>query len=302
MSARRRLAVAAALTALAAATGGPAASAMPGMPGMDHGGAATAPSGPRVSVGYAAFATPHLDVVAGDTVTWTNDSARAHDVVADDQSFDSGRLVVGDSFARRFDQDGTFTYLCSLHPFMTGEIDVHSVVLDRPADRAGSGKPFVLSGRVAAGISGSVTIEGDDGSGFRRATTAAVAPDGTFRTAVVPAATTSYRAVAGDRRSAAVQLLVLDHAVAVTATRRGSATALAVHVTPAAPGATVVLQLALRDRFGWWPAQRARLDRSSTARFVVARRSAAPARVLLTLPDGATELARSRTVHVGLMR
>jgi plastocyanin len=289
------------LAAVLALAPGAGAAGMPGMPGMDAGGGdGPAPKG--ISIGFAAFATPRIDIIAGDAVRWSNDSARSHDVVAADGSFDSGRVFQGEAFAHRFTAAGTVSYFCSLHPFMTGEIDVHSVVLDRPADRAGSGKPFVLSGRVAAGISGSVTIEGDDGSGFRRATTAAVAPDGTFRTAVVPAATTSYRAVAGDRRSAAVQLLVLDHAVAVTATRRGSATALAVHVTPAAPGATVVLQLALRDRFGWWPAQRARLDRSSTARFVVARRSAAPARVLLTLPDGATELARSRTVHVGLMR
>jgi hypothetical protein len=45
---------------------------------------------------------------------------------------------------------------------------------------------------------------------------------------------------------------------------------------------------------------RARLDRHSMARFVVRRRAAAPARVLLTLPDEATELARSRTLGAGL--
>ena len=61
----------------------------------------------------------------------------------------------------------------------------------------------------------------------------------------------------------------------------------------------MVLQLRLRDRFGWWPVGQARLDSGSTAMFHVARRSRVAARVLLTQPDGATELARSRTVHVG---
>ena len=38
-------------------------------------------------------------------------------------------------------------------------------------------------------------------------------------------------------------------------------------VTPATPGSTVVLQLRLRDRFGWWPVQRHRLDRRSHTSF-----------------------------------
>jgi hypothetical protein len=64
-------------------------------------------------------------------------------------------------------------------------------------------------------------------------------------------------------------------------------------VTPAAPGSTVVLQLRLRERFGWWPTRTLRLDSKSHARFVIHRRSSAPARVVLTLPDGATVLATS---------
>jgi plastocyanin len=280
---------------LAAAALPEAAPAMPGMGAMDG----TDLPGPQVSIGYAAFATPRLDVLVGDTVTWMNDSVRIHDVVARDASFDSGRLVGGDHFAHQFQQEGTVPYYCSLHPFMTGEIDVHPVLLNLPAGLAGSGKPFVLTGRAPAGITGSVIIEADAGSGFARVGTAAVAPDGTFRTSVVPQATTTYRAVAADGQSPPVQVRVLDHAVSLSARHHGRSTTLSVRVTPADPGAAVVLQLRLHDRFGWWPVQRARLDASSTARFVIDRRAVAPGRVLLTLPDGATELARSRTVRVG---
>jgi hypothetical protein len=99
-----------------------------------------------------------------------------------------------------------------------------------------------------------------------------------------------------------VQLVVLDHTVALTAVQRRGRTTVGVRVAPAAPGQTVVLQLHLPERFGWWPVAVARLDGRSSARFGVPRRGRVAARVLLTLRDGATELARSRTVHAGVAR
>ena len=41
-----------------------------------------------------------LDVVMGETVTWTNDSVRVHTVTADDGSFDSGRMPTRATFTR----------------------------------------------------------------------------------------------------------------------------------------------------------------------------------------------------------
>jgi plastocyanin len=288
----------AALLAVAAALV-PASAALGMDMSMDMGDGA--PPAASIGISFAAFATPHVDVVAGETVRWSNDSTRAHDIVAADGSFDSGRVTVGMTYTHRFAVAGAVPYYCSLHPFMTGEVDVHDVVLDAPGQRGGSGKPYVLSGRVAAGITSSVTIEGDDGGGFSPVTTAAVGTDGTFRTTVVPRTTTRYRAQAGGDTSPAVQLLVLDHTLAVaTVGRHGGTTVVSVRVTPAAPGQTVVLQERLHERFGWWPVSTVKLDAHSAARFVVGRRSKVPARVLLTLRDGATELARSATVHVGL--
>jgi hypothetical protein len=74
---------------------------------------------------------------------------------------------------------------------------------------------------------------------------------------------------------------------------------LSTNVAPSSAGGHVVLQLFLHDHFGWWPVQRARLDRGSAARFALRTRRRVAARVLLTLPDGATPLAVSRTVRVG---
>jgi hypothetical protein len=60
----------------------------------------------------------------------------------------------------------------------------------------------------------------------------------------------------------------------------------------------VVLQLKLRERFGWWPIARARLDKSSRARFTVRGHAGAPARVVLVGPDWATPLSASRVVKL----
>jgi len=63
-----------------------------------------------------------LTVPAGATVTWVwRDGAIAHDVKGDD--FRS-EVVSEGTFRHRFDQPGTHHYLCTLHPNMTGTIEV----------------------------------------------------------------------------------------------------------------------------------------------------------------------------------
>jgi hypothetical protein len=61
----------------------------------------------------------------------------------------------------------------------------------------------------------------------------------------------------------------------------------------------VVLQLRLRERFGWWPQQARRLDRHSNVRFRIRLHRRVAARVALTLRDGATVLAKSAVLRIG---
>jgi plastocyanin len=78
--------------------------------------------GPTVTIEDMAFAPETLTVEAGDTVTWVwNDGAIAHDVAGDD--FQSEVMSEG-TFSHRFDKSGTHDYVCSLHPNMTGTIEV----------------------------------------------------------------------------------------------------------------------------------------------------------------------------------
>lgn len=255
--------------------------------------------GPMVTIVGATFDPGQTEALVGDTVTWHNDSALHHTVTADDGSFGSGQLFGGDMYSHRFVAVGEFAYYCTVHPFMRGAIDVHEVLLDAPGEPASPHRAYDLSGRSALPAGSSVSIERDTGSGFAPLETASVGPGGTFTAHLASPVSGRYRAVARGDTSPAVRLLVVDRRVTAHG-RRGVVRA---RVTPAAPGATVVLQLRLRNRFGWWPVARHRLDRHSRTRFVVRGvRHRVRARVVLTLSDGATQLARSRVIRVRARR
>jgi hypothetical protein len=245
----------------------------------------------EVAIAFALFGPAQTTVLAGDTVTWTNQAVRKHTVDGLTVPFDSPELLLGDSFSRAFDTPGAFAYYCRLHPFMRGEVDVYQVLIDPPPVAASLGRPYTLRGRASLPPGSTVPITTADGA---TAATATVGADGAFTANVTPSATASYSAPGGNT----VRLDVLDRRVRASAVRHGRRIAVSAAVTPAAPGATAVIQLKLKERFGWWPVARAKLDARSHARFTLARRRGAIARVVLTLPDGATPLAVSPTVRV----
>jgi plastocyanin len=286
--------LAAGLAAGLVATGA-AGSAVAQAPHDHAGGGAMA----DVSILAASYAPAHVDVVAGDTVDWENASVLRHTVTADDGSFGSAQLSGGDAYAHRFAAPGVITYHCTVHPSMRGEVDVRRVLLDGPREPGAPGAPYVLHGRSSLPAGSPVTLERDTGGGFAPAATATVAADGDFAAPFRADRTAQFRAtIAGGETSPPVPLLIVDRKV--TASARG--TVVRAHVTPASPGATVVLQLRQRRHFGWWPARRARLDRHSRVRFTAPVTRPTRARVVLTLRDGATVLARSAVVTAGRAR
>jgi plastocyanin len=254
-------------------------------------------------IAFAAFAPPDIQVLAGDTVKWTNDSVRAHTVNAEDGSWASPELVSADSFSRRFDTPGTVPYYCRLHSFMRGEVDVTRLLIQAPSAPAEQGRAYPLRGRTALPAQTPVTIEADSGAGYRPVASAQVAADGTFVTTVTPTDSAAYRAVAGADASPPVALTVVNRSVRAWAIRRKARISVGAEVLPYSRGATVVLQMRLRERFGWWPVRRTELDRFSQVRFVVTHRRAVAVRVVVTLPDGATRVGASRVLRVrGLHR
>jgi hypothetical protein len=172
---------------------------------------------------------------------------------------------------------------------MRGDVAVPRLLLDAASEPAAPGRPYVLSGRAALPEGATVSIQARGAE----AASAKVDASGAFTATVAPRETTAYTAVAGGESAPPVNVLVLDRKVTATQTVRGRKLTIDATVTPASKGATVVLQLKLKERFGWWPVRVAKLGASSKVRFTLKRGRKVPARVLLTASDAATQLAGS---------
>ena len=55
---------------------------------------------------------------------WTNKDSVQHTGIADDGSFDSGKLVGGSTFSQTFSKPGTYAYHCTIHSSMKATITV----------------------------------------------------------------------------------------------------------------------------------------------------------------------------------
>jgi plastocyanin len=86
-------------------------------------GQAEASAAKKVDISHFEFHPPRLEVAKGTRVTFSNSSGTVH-TATDKGVFDSGQIKPGHSFAVRFEQKGTFSYHCKIHPFMHGKIVV----------------------------------------------------------------------------------------------------------------------------------------------------------------------------------
>ena len=72
------------------------------------------------------FEPRSLTIQRGATVSWVNEGADWHSIAAYDGSFESGKIAPGDAFSHRFDEPGTFQYICKHHGLqgMIGQVEV----------------------------------------------------------------------------------------------------------------------------------------------------------------------------------
>jgi plastocyanin len=114
---RRRGWTAAALLVLAAV-----------LAGCSGGAAASAPPVATTTVDLPKsyrFAPADIVVPVGATVTWTNHDDFTHNVTFGEEA--AMTMQPGSSVTRAFPDEGTFAYVCSLHPRdMTGSVTVGS--------------------------------------------------------------------------------------------------------------------------------------------------------------------------------
>jgi amicyanin len=76
-----------------------------------------------VSIANFAFSPAAITVKVGATVTWTNKDQDAHTVAITGAPV-SQPLQNGDTYTHTFAQPGTYSYLCTIHPFMRGVVVV----------------------------------------------------------------------------------------------------------------------------------------------------------------------------------
>ena len=106
------------------------------------------------------FDPPRMFVTVGDTITWYNDDREGHTVTSGEGSgrygwmsdnfgstngiFDSGRFAPGESWSYTFEESGTFSYFCTIHPWMEGVVIVEKQIPDYPHDATGKKLEFPL--------------------------------------------------------------------------------------------------------------------------------------------------------------
>jgi plastocyanin len=91
---------------------------------LSQGGAAQAAQTISISAQNFMFSPATITVKAGATVTWVNHDEEPHTIFNDAGLFRSSALDTNESFSYTFDKPGTYRYICTIHPRMTGTIIV----------------------------------------------------------------------------------------------------------------------------------------------------------------------------------
>ena len=99
---------------------------------MASGGPATSTSPPpavpasagEVGIVDFKFMPATVTIKVGGTVDWTNHDDIGHTVTFSGPGINSTVLQRNDRFSHAFDAPGTYTYICSIHPFMHGTVVV----------------------------------------------------------------------------------------------------------------------------------------------------------------------------------
>lgn len=108
------------------------------------------------------FEPQDVTVGVGDTVSWTNEGEKRHDV--DSDAFESETLETGESYSFTFSDPGTFDYICGIHPKMKATVTVAGTPSDpdSPAGEDNAGD----AGTTDPGTESRSAGEGDsDGEG-----------------------------------------------------------------------------------------------------------------------------------------
>jgi plastocyanin len=252
-----------------------------------------------ISMPGKSFDPPRSTMVAGDTVVFRNNDFVTHDVRIGGGIFDSGPLPRFATWSQQIDQPGGYPFVCTLHPFMSGNLDVVAATLAAAPDGVLAGEPLTLSGRAPAGTAQVGLEQSVAGGGWTAAGSTTPAGDGTFAATVRAAEGASYRATTPAGTSPAVTPRVTARVDVHLSVRRGRRhTTVDVHAMPAPKGFVATLELYSRWRYRWRSARSVKLDSHGAASFRLPASSRSFARVALRRKRGGPALVRSGVVKL----
>ncbi len=96
-------------------------SAPPAMAETTRGGETAASA---IAIKDFKFVPETLKAKVGEKIKVTNNDSATHTVTAKDKSFDTGNLDEGGEKTITVAKAGTFEYVCDIHDYMTGTIEV----------------------------------------------------------------------------------------------------------------------------------------------------------------------------------
>jgi glucose/arabinose dehydrogenase len=82
------------------------------------------PTDKTIEIKDFSFQPSSITVPVGTATTWINRDSVDHTVTSADGTFVSGNIASGSEFKHIFPQPGTYSYHCSIHPSMVGEVVV----------------------------------------------------------------------------------------------------------------------------------------------------------------------------------
>jgi plastocyanin len=77
-----------------------------------------------VDIAKFAYGPKEITIAPGTKIVWTNHDETPHTVTSNDKSFASKGLDTDDKFEHTFASEGDYSYICTVHPFMTGVVHV----------------------------------------------------------------------------------------------------------------------------------------------------------------------------------
>ena len=237
--------------------------------------------------------------VAGDLVLFKNSDLVTHDVRIAGGVFDSGPIARFTSWSQQIDQPGSYPFICTIHVFMSGNLDVLAATIAAAPDGVLAGEPLTLSGRAPAGTARLGVEQSVSGGEWSEVGAAAPAPDGSYETSVPAVEGASYRVTTPAGPSPAVTPRVtarVDLHLDVHHGRRH--TLVHVHTMPAATGFVATLERYARWHFRWRRGHTVALDSRGRATFRLPPRAGSFARVALRRSRRGPALVESGVVKL----